>query len=83
MFNLIQVKIDCRSQKAKKRMAGLIHGSDIMVLSTHDHRTIKEFCNKALWLEKGRIKCFGELDEVFEQNKTYRAELELETANIR
>lgn len=65
-------------EKAKKRMAELIHGSDIMVLSTHDHRTIREFCNKALWLEKGRIKGFGELDEVFEQNQFLPAEPEAE-----
>jgi ABC-type polysaccharide/polyol phosphate transport system ATPase subunit len=57
-------------EKAKKRMEGLIHRSDIMVLSTHDHQIIKEFCNKALWLEKGHIKFFGDIDEVFAQEKT-------------
>ncbi len=39
---------------------------DIMVLSTHDNTTIKEFCNKALWLEKGEIKLFGPVDEVLQ-----------------
>lgn len=54
-------------QKAKARMTSLIHQSDIMVLSTHDHNLIKEFCNKALWLEQGQIKAFGETSEVLSQ----------------
>ena len=53
-------------EKAKARMSSLIHESDIMVLSTHDNTTIKEFCNKALWLEKGEIKLFGPVDEVLQ-----------------
>lgn len=51
-------------EKAKARITGLIHQSDIMVLSTHDHQVIREFCNQALWLEHGIVKCFGEVDEV-------------------
>ncbi|HSX26333.1 MAG TPA: ABC transporter ATP-binding protein [Chlamydiales bacterium] len=50
-------------EKAKARMASLIHQSDIMVLSTHDHQAIREFCNQALWLEQGEIKFFGEIGE--------------------
>lgn len=69
-------------EKAKKRMTSLIHRSDIMVLSTHDHRTIKEFCNKALWLEKGHVKCFGEIDEVFEYNQASAAITEPENAML-
>lgn len=63
-------------EKAKKRMEGLIHRSDIMVLSTHDHQIIKEFCNKALWLEKGHIKFFGDIDEVFTPGKILSPSLE-------
>jgi ABC-type polysaccharide/polyol phosphate transport system ATPase subunit len=71
-------------EKAKRRMTGLIHRSDIIVLSTHDHRTIKEFCNKALWLEKGHARCFGEIDEVFEHRKACMAEVaEPENAHSR
>ncbi|MBS0648438.1 MAG: ABC transporter ATP-binding protein [Verrucomicrobia bacterium] len=63
-------------EKAKKRMEGLIHRSDIMVLSTHDHHIIREFCNKALWLEKGQIKFFGDMDEVFTREKSLSPFLE-------
>lgn len=52
-------------EKAKARMANLIHKSDIMVLSTHDHVFMQQFCNKAAWLEHGQIKFCGEIKEVF------------------
>lgn len=51
-------------EKAKAQMAKLVYESEFMVLSTHDKNIVKEFCNKALWLEKGMIKCLGEVNEV-------------------
>ncbi len=54
-------------EKAKARVTNLIHNSEIMVLSTHDHSLLRQFCNKALWLEKGEIKAFGEIESVFER----------------
>jgi ABC-type polysaccharide/polyol phosphate transport system ATPase subunit len=54
-------------EKAKARMADVIHNSDVMVLSTHDLNSMREFCNKALWLEHGQIKVFGPIDEVLHQ----------------
>ncbi len=54
-------------EKAKSRMKSLIHQSDILVLSTHDHQLIREFCNKALILQQGEIKFFGEAEEAFKQ----------------
>ena len=49
-------------EKAKARMKNRIHQSDILVLSSHDFLTIREFCNKVLLLEKGRLKYFGRVD---------------------
>lgn len=51
-------------EKAKARMSSLIHQSDILVLSTHDHSIIREFCNKALRLEHGEIVAMGSVSEV-------------------
>ncbi len=51
-------------QKAHQRMKNLVHKSDILVLSTHDHLIAREFCNKALWLERGQIKHMGDIDQV-------------------
>ncbi len=54
-------------QKAKQRISHLIDQSHIMVLSTHDHQVIRDFCNKVLWLEQGKIKMFGPTEEVFKE----------------
>lgn len=59
-------------QKAKIQMKNLVHRSEFMVLSSHDTHIVKEFCNKALWLEKGTVKFFGSLEEGFKQ---YRSEI--------
>jgi ABC-type polysaccharide/polyol phosphate transport system ATPase subunit len=69
-------------EKAKARMASLIHQSDIMVLSTHDNNTIKEFCNKAVWLEKGEIKFSGTVDEVLDYKSIHEPQLNLSQANL-
>lgn len=53
-------------KKAKDHMQNLVRASDIMVLSTHDIHLTREFCNKALWLEKGQIKQFGVLEDVLD-----------------
>ncbi|PWU13906.1 MAG: sugar ABC transporter ATP-binding protein [Chlamydiae bacterium] len=49
-------------EKAKSRITSLIHQTDIVVLSTHDHQMIKEFCNKIIRLEKGSITSYEEVD---------------------
>lgn len=51
-------------KKAKEHMQNLVRASDIMVLSTHDTQLMREFCTKGLWLEQGKIKCIGPLEEV-------------------
>ena len=51
-------------EKAKSQMKSLVHQSEFMVLSSHDTHIVREFCNKALWLEHGIVKCFGAIDEV-------------------
>ena len=57
-------------EKAKIRMKNFIHQADILVLSTHDPIIMKEFCNKALWLEHGHVKMFGPIDEVLQHYQT-------------
>lgn len=51
-------------EKAKNRIGQLISQSAIMVVSTHDHSIIREWCNKVLWLDQGTIKAFGSVNEV-------------------
>lgn len=49
--------------KARRRMVGLLNQSSIVVMATHSDGLIKEFCNKVLLLEGGRIKFFGPTEE--------------------
>lgn len=51
-------------EKAKVRMESLVYKSDFVVLSTHDTKVVRDLCNKAIWLEQGRVKCFGPVNEV-------------------
>lgn len=50
-------------KRARQRMINLLDQSSIVVIATHANELIKEFCNKALLLEGGRIKFFGDVDE--------------------
>ncbi len=51
--------------KAKQRMRELVDDTKIVVISTHDHQIIKEFCNRVLCLEHGTVKFLGSVDEFF------------------
>lgn len=50
-------------QKARQKMISLLNQSSIVVIATHANELITEFCNKALLLEGGRIKYFGDVAE--------------------
>lgn len=49
--------------RARKRMVSLLNQSSIVVMATHADSLIKEFCNKVLLLEGGKIKFFGNTQE--------------------
>jgi len=51
-------------KKAEERMHNLIHRARIFVFASHAPSLLKQFCNKALFLEAGTIQAFGPLDEV-------------------
>ena len=49
-------------QKSKKRLDTYLEKSDILFLASHSNEIIKEYCNKAVWLESGEIKYIGDVD---------------------
>jgi ABC-type polysaccharide/polyol phosphate transport system ATPase subunit len=51
-------------QKAQKRIGDLLERARILVLASHSQRIIRNFCNKVLWLEHGRIRMLGLTDDV-------------------
>lgn len=50
-------------KKARARMASLLEKSSIVVLASHDNQLIKQFCNKVILLNSGKLEFFGDVDE--------------------
>lgn len=50
---------------ARERMLSLLKVSSIVVFASHANDLIREFCNKALLLDGGNIKYFGDVDTAF------------------
>lgn len=51
-------------QKAGERMAKMVYRSSILVFATHSIEVAQRFCNKAMYLEHGKLLQYGEIDEV-------------------
>lgn len=52
--------------KARERMISLLNQSSIVVMATHSDELIQEFCNKALLLEGGNVKYFGDVKQALD-----------------
>jgi ABC-2 type transport system ATP-binding protein/lipopolysaccharide transport system ATP-binding protein len=50
--------------KAKARLEKIVSQAQIMVVSSHSDLIIRALCEKAIWLDKGGIAAFGEVNEV-------------------
>lgn len=59
------------AQKAEARLNNFVKKSEIVVLASHNQGLITSWCNKCLWLEKGRMVLFGEVDEVVDRFETW------------
>lgn len=53
-------------EKARQRMVHLLEQSSIVVMATHSDELLKEFCNKSLLLESGRVKYMGSTEEALD-----------------
>jgi ABC-type polysaccharide/polyol phosphate transport system ATPase subunit len=51
-------------EKATDRLALMMNRTKILALATHSNDTISRFCNKVLWMDKGKIKALGTTDEI-------------------
>ena len=50
--------------KAEKRLKALIETTNILVIATHSPNLVLNTCNRAIWLEHGKIRMDGEPAEV-------------------
>lgn len=68
-------------EKARKRLEELLRSTKILVLATHNMSISLQLCNKALWLEKGRIRRVGPPNAVVEEYLSASGQLTLATEN--
>lgn len=61
-------------EKSKARVLGLVSASKAVVLVTHDMGWVKEYCNRALLIENGRVAMEGEPQDVVELHRQHTAE---------
>jgi lipopolysaccharide transport system ATP-binding protein len=53
--------------KARARLERMVRGAEILVLSSHQHGVIAEWCTRVIWLDQGRIVADGDAAQVLEQ----------------
>ncbi|MBP2017885.1 ABC-2 type transport system ATP-binding protein/lipopolysaccharide transport system ATP-binding protein [Symbiobacterium terraclitae] len=51
-------------EKAKERFSNMMSKARTVVMVSHSESLAKRFCDRGLWLEKGRLRMYGDLDEV-------------------
>lgn len=60
-------------KKAAKRMQSFADQAAIMVLASHSRPMIEQTCNKGLWLDEGRVRMMGDVEDVL---AAYQADAE-------
>ncbi|CAB3687804.1 ABC transporter ATP-binding protein [Achromobacter pestifer] len=50
--------------RAEARMNELVESTHILVIASHSRELVKDTCNRAIWLEHGKIKMDGTPDDV-------------------
>jgi homopolymeric O-antigen transport system ATP-binding protein len=53
--------------KAEQRLIDLIGNTGILVIATHSFSILERVCNRLIWLDAGRIRADGPVDEIKQQ----------------
>lgn len=56
-------------EKSFKRMQELMSGGATVLFVSHDINKIEEMCDRVIWLEKGKVKQYGDAEQVCEEYK--------------
>jgi ABC-type polysaccharide/polyol phosphate transport system ATPase subunit len=54
-------------EKAASRIHDMFRAAGVLVLASHGTNVIRRFCNKAIWLDFGRIRAAGDVDDVLRE----------------
>lgn len=50
--------------KAEERMKEMVKSTNILVIASHSREMVARTCNRVIWLEHGKIRMNGDVDEV-------------------
>lgn len=53
-------------EKSKKRMMELINSNSAVVLVTHDLESARELAHRAVWIDRGKVMKYGEVNSVID-----------------
>src|SRR4030081_3789081 len=56
--------------KAQQRIESFVKQAGILVLASHSSDLCRQWCNKAIWMERGEGKQFGEIESVLDAYTT-------------
>ncbi|GBR08333.1 ABC transporter ATP-binding protein [Acetobacter oeni] len=51
-------------QRAEQRIAGLVEGAEILIVSSHMPEIISQWCTRLIWMEQGRVVMDGPTEEI-------------------
>ena len=68
---LISVGDAAFAAKARSRIEHLIDNARILVLASHDTDVLRQYCNRAVMLQGGRVVAEGGVDEVLNRYETH------------
>lgn len=54
-------------QKSQEKMRELMTKARVIIVATHNMNFVRDFCHRAIWLEKGHIQYMGPAEEAVEQ----------------
>ena len=58
-------------QKTKQHIHQVINNSSIVFLASHDLSIIREICSHVLWLERGKVYFYGDVEEGIKKYKNH------------
>ncbi|HEY4374141.1 MAG TPA: ABC transporter ATP-binding protein [Burkholderiales bacterium] len=61
------------ADRAAERVKQLMYNSRILVIASHAQEILRAYCNKILWLEQGRLRGFGPIEETLAQYAASRS----------
>lgn len=55
------------TKKCQRTMLGMLESGKTMFLVSHDMATVKDLCQRAIWIHEGRVRAQGDTDDVVEE----------------